>query len=112
MYLHRYLIKLAATQSGDLPGFLGNTLRGSFGQTLYENDKELYKLLYEKQLDKNHPVYRLVQDSTPSSFAIYPYHNGTRYQAGDELKFVFTLFGDYHRYAGRIYTVWEQTANK
>jgi len=75
---------LIFNNAAQLPTFIGNTIRGALGQSLYDNNRSVYDAVF-----KTSP-----ETSIPNPFAISaPYPCKNTYNRGDTLAFFITLFG-------------------
>jgi hypothetical protein len=82
--LNKYNVTLRFTKDAALPPFVGNTLRGAVGQSLYSKFPNAYERVFKA--DGAH--------SAPNPFVISaPYPGNGVYAAGDTLDFTITLFG-------------------
>lgn len=111
MILHRYQITLLAEEQGELPYFIGNTIRGSFGQALKQQNPKLYALFFEKTVAKDSEIYKIVKNAPPAPYTIYTNRVNNKIAKGDEIKFILTLFGNYQQYINELYPVFETMAN-
>jgi hypothetical protein len=82
--LSKHKFTLRFTANTVLPPFIGNTIRGAFGQSLYDNFPSVCDRVFKTQ----------TADSTPNPFVISaPYPCKKDYKTGDTLDFTMTLFG-------------------
>lgn len=101
--LHRYLLIFQLPENMDAKNVFGSKIRGILGEVLKKTHPETFKNLYVKErLPENHPaaVHLGVNDS-PSPFMfcrIYPQN-----LPQNQVAFVLTLFGTYHKYFPVIY---------
>lgn len=89
-------ISLVSLERAELPPYLGSTLRGAIGQSLYRIDREAYDYLY-----KNVKKGDNQQDIVKPYIIIPPEFCGDKYivERGEKLVFEFVLLGDAVKYA-------------
>lgn len=92
-------ISMISLERAELPPYLGSTLRGVIGQSLYRIDREAYDFLY-----KNGGKCGNQQDIVKPYIIIPPEFHGDRYivARGEELVFEFLLLGDAIKYASSL----------
>lgn len=98
----RYLplkITLVSLGRAELPPYLGSTLRGAIGQSLYRIDRAAYDYLYRngKKSDSQ-------QDIVNPYIIMPPEFHGNKYivDQGGKLDFEFSLLGDAAKYASSL----------
>ena len=84
LILTKLCFTLEFTRESRLPQFVGNTIRGAFGQSLHDNFRLAYDAIYKIESS----------ESVPNPFVISaPYPSRGMYSVGDTLDFSVTLFG-------------------
>ena len=79
---HKFTLRFTA--DAILPPFVGNTIRGAFGQSLYDNFPSVCNQVFKIE----------GAESVPNPFVIStPYPGKGGYKSGDTLDFTITLFG-------------------
>ncbi|GHU52409.1 hypothetical protein AGMMS49975_08120 [Clostridia bacterium] len=67
-----------------MPPFIGNTIRGALGQSMYDNFRNVYDAVFKVSFD----------ESAPNPFVVSaPYPSDISYKKGGEITFCVTLFG-------------------
>lgn len=92
-------ITLTALKRAELPSFLGSTLRGVIGQSLYRCDRDAYEFLYE-----NGKKCGGKQDIVKPYLIIPPEAHGikTIVDQGETLSFEFLLLGNAVKYTSSL----------
>jgi len=92
-------ISLIALERAELPPYLGSTLRGAIGQSLYRTDRMAYDYLYRNGRKSGNQ-----QDIVKPYIIIPPDIHGDKYivAQGEELVFEFILLGDAVKYASSL----------
>jgi len=108
--LHQYNIEFTAKKLGKTQGFTGNAIRGSFGQALFETDKEIYNQLFEKNKKIPDKIKYLIQDNPPPPYIIDIIKFDTHINKGQKIIFALKLIGDYSKYISKLYEVFEKMA--
>ena len=100
MKLFRAQFSFVTENNGRMPGFTGNLVRGFLGEYLWQHDKELYDILFEKKLlHKQFPGHA----GYPSPFVLYAHYKpGGQYRTGDEFSFRLGFWNDYKDYYPRV----------
>ena len=100
MKLFRAQFEFITQNTGRLPGFSGNLVRGFLGEHLWQHDKELYDILFEKKILKQQFPGR---SEYPSPFVLYAHYKpGGQFQKGDNFSFVMGFWNDYDQYYPRL----------
>jgi len=95
-------VRLIFTKNTHLHPFIGNTIRGAFGQSLYDNFPNLYDCVFKTELIK----------STPNPFVISaPYPSNGIYKTDDTLDFAITLFGNACDYESDVLSAVKKMCN-
>lgn len=121
-----YEIKFRALSDGKLPTFLGSTLRGLFGNSLWksfcknlsnepftcgEQCNCLVKDIWEPVPSKDHPRYRALKDSCPKPFVIQTeFRNSSEIKRGDMVSFRLGMFGDLKDHIFQLIPVFDRMA--
>lgn len=92
------LICLECQEDGELPSFLGSTLRGALGWAL-QKDKQVYYDLFEN----NHTSHSAAHTVNP--YIIEPPKPKQKYKKGDKLFFSFILLGHATSWYQKIITI-------
>jgi len=91
--LTKLRFELTFRNDSRLPLFVGNTIRGAIGQSLYDNHRGVYDKVFKTSSES----------SIPNPFAISaPYPSKGSYFKGDTLEFFITLFGSACEYDDAI----------
>lgn len=92
-------ISLISSERAELPPYLGSTLRGAIGQSLYRTDRETYDYLYRNGTKNDEQ-----QDIVKPYIIIPPEFHSDKYivDRGEELVFGFILLGDAVKYASSL----------
>lgn len=92
-------ISLISLERAELPAYLGSTLRGAIGQSLYRTDRETYDYLYRNGRKNDEQ-----QDIVKPYIIIPPEFHGDKFivDRGEELVFEFVLLGDAVKYASSL----------
>lgn len=93
LYIIKRKFTLRFSRDTIFPLFIGNTIRGAFGQSLCDNYPSVYEQVFKTK----------AADSVPNPFVISaPYPSKGVYKIGDMLDFTITLFGTACRYENDI----------
>lgn len=83
--LTKYGFSMRFNADTELHPFVGNTIRGAFGQSLFDNFPNVYERIFKTEH----------ANSAPNPFVISaPYPSKGIYKIGDTLDFTITLFGN------------------
>ena len=92
-------ISVISLERAELPSYLGSTLRGVIGQSLYRIAREAYDYLYINRKKSENQ-----QDIVKPYIIIPPEFHGKKYivDRGEELVFEFVLLGDAVKYVSSL----------
>jgi len=110
MQLNRYKIEFTAKENGELAGFLGNVIRGSLGQALFDIDKNIYDIFYNKNFKIPKTIDKIVKQNPPSPFAINVMPTKREINKGEKIQFILTVFGKYNQHIQQFIPVFEKMA--
>ncbi len=88
-------VTLCALNKADLPRYLGSTLRGVIGQSLYRTDREAYDFLYAngKRIGEKQDVANPYMIAPPVAR-----NEKNKFEKGEELEFKLLLWGEGKKY--------------
>lgn len=90
------IIRLSCEESGNLPLFLGSTLRGVLGWSLLKSKSNIYSYLFESNVADS------VKAHLVKPYIIEPPKPKNYYQKGEEMIFTLILLGDANLYGPEL----------
>lgn len=90
------VIRLKCEETGELPMFLGSTLRGVLGWTLLKAKSDIYTYLFDAGTEQKTTTHLV------KPYFINPPRPKNIYYQGEELQFTLSLFGNASIYASEL----------
>ena len=111
MKITRYQITYTAQADAVLPGQLGSMIRGVFGETLMQLEPDIYQKFFHPDIPVDEVVGKYISRDLPAPFIIYPVKRYDFVRQNQEIRFYFTLIGNYRQYEDVVFQVFDRIQN-